>query len=225
MKQVIFILLSAAVGFFTSILVLKGFKYDFSHLAEPFQIGLLISILILLFISFVKYTQIKNLSRKEVEGDEEDEVDVLIYKKYTDFSLLVQSSLILSILVMCAAITTTLQLIYIVLGIVALIISFLFSIRSVQLLKVAYPDRNIPSTSEKNFAEKLLAISDEGERHVLLIGLYKSYFLFTTALIIGIVLAALYSLSSGNSQLFSIIIMSLVLLMTHGKYSMAIRNK
>ena len=83
----------------------------------------------------------------------------------------------------------------------------------------------MPKVSGKNYADKVLAISDEGERHVMLIGLYKSYYFVTFALVIAIILTTLYSVSSGNSQLFSIIIMSIVLLLTHGRYGLAIRNK
>ena len=225
MKQIIYILLCAAAGFFTSIFILKGFKFDLVDYAEPIQIGLLVMIGALLLFSIVKYTQVKRLSNKQVDGDEEDEVDILIYKTYTDFSFYVQSSMILSILTLCVSVITTRQIVFIVLGIVAIIISFFASILSANVIRLAYPERNLPKTSEPKFAEKLLAASDEGERHVMLIGFYKSYFLFTTALIFGIILSALYSVSSGQSQLFSIIVMSIVLLLTHGKYCLAIRNK
>lgn len=225
MKQIIFIILSAAAGFLTSILVLNNFSIDFNLYAEPIQIGLLVIIVVLLLLSLIKFTQIKNLSKKEVVGDEEDEVDILKYKGFTDFSLFSNSSFVLSILTVCISAITNSEMIYVVLGIAAVIVSYIFSILTTYLLKWAYPDREMPKVSDKKYADKLLAISDEGERHIMLIGLYKSYYFVTFALVIAIILATLYSVSSGHSQLFSIIIMSIVLLLTHGKYGLSIRNK
>jgi hypothetical protein len=103
--------------------------------------------------------------------------------------------------------------------------SYIFSMSILILLPVVYPDQNLPGFSEKNYAEKPLEVSDEGERHVMHIGLYKSYNVFTLALVIAILLATFYSISSGTSQLFSIIVMVIVLLLGHGKYCLAIRNK
>jgi len=225
MKQIIYILLCAAAGFFTSILVLNNFSIDFTQYAQPIQIGLLVIIGVLLLLSLIKFKQIKNLSKKEVSGDEEDEVDILKYKRFTDFTLFANSSFVLSLLTVCISVITASEMVYIILGIIAVIVSYIISILTSYLLKWAYPDREMPKVSDKNYADKLLAISDEGERHVMLIGLYKSYYFVTFALVIAIILTTLYSVSSGNSQLFSIIIMSIVLLLTHGIYGLAIRNK
>ena len=225
MKQIIFIILSAAVGFFTAILVLNNFSINFNEYAEPIQIGLIVLIVALLLLSLIKYKKIKDLSKKEVEGDEEDEVDVLKYKGFTDFTLLTTFSLILSILLVAVSLIIKSEMFYVVFGIVAVVVSFLISILTTNLLKIAYPDREMPSVSDKDYAEKLLAISDEGERHVMLIGLYKAYYFVTFALIIAIIVSTLYSISSGQTQLFSIIVMSIVLILTHWKYGMAIRNK
>lgn len=225
MKQFLFILLSAAIGFFTSILVLNNFTIDINEYAEPILIGLLVIIAVLLLLSLAKFTQIKNISKKVVEGDEEDEVDILKYKGFTDFSLFSNSSFVLSLLTLCISAITNSKMTFVVLGIVAVIISYIVIMLTSSMLKWAYPDREMPQVSDKKYADKLLAISDEGERHVMLIGLYKSYTFVTFALVIAIIVTTLYSVSSGNSQLFSIIIMSIVLLLTHGRYGLAIRNK
>lgn len=37
-----------------------------------------------------------------------------------------------------------------------------------------YPEGNLLKITEEKYAEKLLAKSDEGEKHVMLHGLYKS---------------------------------------------------
>ncbi|RKJ64564.1 DUF3169 domain-containing protein, partial [Butyricicoccus sp. 1XD8-22] len=45
------------------------------------------------------------------------------------------------------------------------------------------------------------------------------------ALVFGIVLSTIYSVSTGNSQLFSILVMGIILILINGKYSLSIREK
>lgn len=74
---------------------------------------------------------------------------------------------------------------------------------------------------KKNFLE----VSDEGERHVMLIGFYKSYNLMNFVLFIAIVLSTFYSITTNHSQLFSIILIGIVLIIVNGKYCFSVRNK
>ena len=225
MKTLIQMLIYAVFGFITAILLLKGFSFDFTLYAFPAVISIFVIILIMLVRCFVIYNRIKKLKGKDVQGDEEDEVDMLIYKIFTDYSFLTSTSTTLSVLALCISLITNQPLSITILSIIAIVVSYIFTMSMTILLPMVYPDRNLPGLSEKNYAEKLLEASDEGERHVILIGLYKSYNLFTLALIIAILLATFYSISTGTSQLFSIIVMVIVLLLGHGKYCLAIRNK
>ncbi|MCQ6560951.1 hypothetical protein [Paenibacillus mendelii] len=59
----------------------------------------------------------------------------------------------------------------------------------------------------------------------MLNGLYKSYHLLSAAIIIGIAAATFYSLITDDSQLFSIIVMCMILLVVNGRYLLTIRNK
>ena len=225
MKTLVQILIYAILGFVSATLVLKSFSFDLTLYAYPAVIGIFVIILIMLLRSMVIYGKIKKLKGKDIHGDEEDEVDILIYKIFTDYSFFTSTSTTLSVLALCISLITNQPLSITVLSIVAIMASYIFSMSISILLPVVYPDRNLPGFSEKNYAEKPLEVSDEGERHVMHIGLYKSYNVFTLALIIAILLATFYSISSGTSQLFSIIVMVIVLLLGHGKYCLAIRNK
>jgi hypothetical protein len=225
MKTLVQILIYAILGFVSATLVLKSFSFDLTLYAYPAVIGIFVIILIMLLRSMVIYGKIKKLKGKDIHGDEEDEVDILIYKIFTDYSFFTSTSTTLSVLALCISLITNQPLSITVLSIVAIVASYIFSMSISILLPVVYPDRNLPGFSEKNYAEKPLEVSDEGERHVMHIGLYKSYNVFTLALIIAILLATFYSISSGTSQLFSIIVMVIVLLLGHGKYCLAIRNK
>nr|WP_106783171.1 DUF3169 family protein [Lysinibacillus timonensis] len=225
MKILFQLLIGALIGFLVSYVALNNLAFDLSQYSEMIVIGILVAILVLLILCIVLYTQIKKLYSSEVFGDEEDEVDAVMYKKFSDFTLFGQSSIVLSLLVLCISVIMEIQIVYVVLGMVSLIASYLLTLLSVNLMRFIYPERNLPPLSEKKYGEKLLAIADDGERHVMLIGLYKSYNFVSIALVIAILFATFYSVSSGNSQLFSIIVMSIVLLCTHGKYCIAIRNK
>ncbi|WP_010651518.1 DUF3169 family protein [Oceanobacillus massiliensis] len=226
MKMLMQILIGGAIGFIVATLILNNFDFiDFAKYADEIIIGILVIIAVLLILSVILYRQIRKLNNTDLSGDAEDEVDELMYKKFTDYSLFVQSSTTFSILALCTALITSERIILITIAIAGLILSYLLTSLSTTLLRKVYPERNLPSLSDPNYAEKLLEISDDGEKHVMLNGLYKTYSFVNLALIIAIILAAFYSISSDSSQLFSIIVMSAVLLLTNAKYALSIRNK
>src|SRR6476661_10545531 len=101
MKILIQMLIYAVFGFVTAILLLKGFSFDFTLYAFPAVISIFVIILIMLVRCFVIYNRIKKLKGKDVQGDEEDEVDMLIYKIFTDYSFLTSTSTTLSVLALC----------------------------------------------------------------------------------------------------------------------------
>jgi len=225
MKTVIQVFLCAVIGFVVATLILNNFSPDLMKYAEVIVITLIGIIFILLGVSFKLFREVKKLHNTEVAGDEEDEVDLLIYKKFADFSFLVQSSIVLSVLVLCTTVITLQSVVLTIISIATMILSYLFTILMANLIQLVYPERNIPKFSDSKYTEKLLEISDEGEKHVMLIGFYKSFNLMSVALLIGIVLSTFYSISADQSQLFSIIVMSLVLIIVNGKYCFSIRNK
>lgn len=225
MKTVIQVLLCAVIGFVVAILMLNNVTIDLMEYAEVIVIILIGIIIILLGVSLKLYWEVKKLHNTEAKGDEEDEVDLLIYKKFADYSFLVQSSIVLSVLVLCTTVITLQSVVLTIIAIATMIVSYLFTIFMNNLIQLVYPERNIPNFSDSKYAEKLLEISDEGEKHVMLIGFYKSYNLLNVGLLIGIVLSTFYSISTDQSQLFSIIVMSLVLIIVNGKYCFSIRNK
>ena len=225
MKTVTQLLIYGVIGFLVVTLMLNNFTIDFFKYADAIVFALFFIIFILLVVSFKLYWQVKKLHNTEVDGDEEDEVDLLIYKKFADYSFFVQSSIVLSVLVLCTTVITSQSIYLTIIAFVTMILSYLFTIYMTNLIRLIYPERKIPNLSDSKYEEKLLEIADEGERHVMLIGFYKSYHLMNLALFIAIVLATMYSISTDHSQLFSIIAMSSVLIIVNGKYCFSIRNK
>ncbi|HLQ98330.1 MAG TPA: DUF3169 family protein, partial [Candidatus Dormibacteraeota bacterium] len=67
--------------------------------------------------------------------------------------------------------------------------------------------------------------SDEGERHVMLEGLYKTFNMMNGTLFIGLIVLMMYSISTGDGQIFGMIIIAAVLIISNVKYVTSIRDK
>lgn len=70
-----------------------------------------------------------------------------------------------------------------------------------------------------------LSVMDDGERYVALQGLYKAYSFMNAGVIFAILFAVDYSTIVGESQMFSIIVMSLLFLVVNIVYSVTIRKR
>ena len=225
MKIIIQLLIGAVVGFFGAYFMLSISSIDLLTYADGIVAGLLGIAFILLGWSFLLHMQIKKLGSKNLQGDEEDEIDLLKYKKFSDYSLFSQSSSIIALLALCVVLMTTKNMVLIVVGIIIAVISYLFQAYMVNLMRFVYPEREIPSISDTKYAKKLLESTDDGERYIMLNGLYKTYHLANSILIFAMVGATLYSVFTENSQVFSVVLMAIVLLVLNGNYLFAVRNK
>lgn len=224
-RWLITLIISAVIGFAVGYLLSVGFSFDFLKYSDGIVIGILVIVFVLLGTSYVLARQIKKLHQTEFIGDEEDAADVIIYKKFTDYTLFVQTSLTLSVLALCTTMMTTQKLALAIVSLVGLGFSYILLVFMNSLLQMVYPERPLPKANDPKYAEKLLDMSDDGEKHVILIGLYKTFQLMGVALVFGIVLSTIYSVSTGNSQLFSILVMGIILILINGKYSLSIREK
>ncbi|KAA0956410.1 DUF3169 family protein [Planococcus sp. ANT_H30] len=84
------------------------------------------------------------------------------------------------------------------------------------LTQKMYSERQPPSINDKNYTKKSLKISADGEKHVMLGGLYKTYLTMHSLLVRAIILLLFYSIVSDSSQLFSIFTIVIILhLPTH----------
>lgn len=187
--------------------------------------ALYILTILLWIIAIVFRSQIVSLNHKTFEGELEDEVDVKKYRKFSDMSLSIQVSATIAIIGMSISLIIDFQIYLVITGALLTLGSYVLGVWMMNITQKMYPERNLPKITEEKYAEKLLATSDEGERHVMLQGLYKSYNLVNLLLIFGIIATAIYSAISENSQLFSILIMGVVLIAVNSRYMFAIRNK
>src|SRR5699024_2129843 len=167
------------------------------------------------------FFQLKSRAVKREGDTDEDELEKYIYRKYADISLCIQVGLVLSLLVTgVAIIQQTDAWIFVASGITLLAaLLFLF------LLPMMYPERDLPSSTDSDFADKLLHASDEGERHVMLEGLYKTFNTVNGALFLGLIILMMYSISTGDNQIFGMIVIAAVLIISSVRYVTSIRDK
>ncbi|HDC9853941.1 TPA: DUF3169 family protein [Staphylococcus aureus] len=67
-------------------------------------------------------------------------------------------------------------------------------------------DDRMPKIADKNYTEKRLEILDEGERHIELIALFKTYAINLSILILAIIFIGSYSIATGINQSFSLLL-------------------
>jgi len=216
--------IGAVVGALVALIFLF---FPYSSLSFPVItaiIVLYIVVLILWISAGVISRSISKLIHTDWQGDKEDEAEAIIIRKFYDYSFCMNVSAIIAILGFAMAVMEN-HFTLIIIGLIATIVSTLMGSYMIKLMKKAYPERNLPDVNEKNYAKKLLAVSDEGEKHIMLHGMYKAYNFSNVGFMFAIMGITLYSVATEDSQLFSIIIISIILLITNVIYIFTIRNK
>lgn len=71
-------------------------------------------------------------------------------------------------------------------------------------------DARFPKMGEKLYTEKLLALMDDGERHITLVSMYKVYSINIMLLIIAIMLLGILSIGTGMNHTISIIVLLII---------------
>lgn len=230
MKSIGKILVWAVVGFLSGYLFMFLLKDSPANLNISFMsfemtiIFMTLSIALIIF-SLYGFVKIKSEAKRHVTGDEEDERDAYLYKRYSDIMLAASIAMYFSILMLALVAVTDQHNAIIFISFALLLVSISLNILYSGLVSVIYPDRNLPSLNDKQYAKKLLEVSDEGERHVMLHGMYRAYSNLNALLLLSLFLFIGYSVISGVSQLFSIVIIVLILVITNTQYMLTIRNK
>lgn len=217
------------LGFLFSIVIITIFNLiqgmDLAQYIEEMLWGIYGVTFLLWIIGIVYRTQIVSLNNLQVDGELEDEVDLKKYRKFSDMSLSLQISSTLAIVGMSMSLMLSSAIYLVFVGIVMTLGSYFLGIWMMNIVQKMYPERDLPNITEAKYAEKLLAKSDEGEKHVMLHGLYKSYNLVNMLLVFGMIATAIYSMVTEQSQLFAVILMGVILIAVNSRYMFAIRNK
>ena len=226
MRLIFHAIAGAATGFILMYLALSmNFSSDFSRFAFEFTLLLLGIVILLLVFGVTSIVQMNKKAKMTLSGDEEDKRDIWQYKRYSDTSLGGTVALVLSIVSLGIAIITEQPIWLVIVTSVAIAVATLLSTVLPAMIKVLYPDRDLPKVAEKDYAKKLLAASDEGERHVMLEGLYRTFTTLNVTLLSALLLLIVYSVATGVSQLFAIFVIALILIIANAQYLFSIRNK
>ncbi|MEK5009481.1 DUF3169 family protein [Bacillus sp. FSL K6-3312] len=226
MKTIYKMLLGALLGFLGAYCLLAA-EFEMTLLDVAFEATLVISglTIVLIVYCFSGISRMKKRVSLSVSGDEEDELEVKQYRTFTDLTLANTVSTILSIIAIGMAIVTEQPIWLIFVNVALFIVTIISSYVAISVLKLVYPNRNLPSPSDKDYSKKLLAISDEGEKHVMLGGLFHTYQMMNILLTSAMFILIVYSLGANHSQLFSIIVIGLVLIILNANYMFRIRNR
>ena len=220
-------LIGAVAGFVTMYLLLSLDLDIYNFPSISFEVTIIcmgVSLLAIIF-NLSGLIRLKRDAKKHVLGDEEDEREVLQYKRYSDMSLagniVIYFSLAMLALVAITDQHNTFIFISLALNMIGLSLNFV----NLEFSKIIYPDRDFPSVNDKQFAKKLLEMSDEGERHVMLEGIFHAFTSVNTLLLIGVLILIGYSVVSGESQLFGILTILFILVITNAQYMLSIRKR
>ena len=181
--------------------------------------------IILAIVSVYLYRQLKTVAGDYTKYMDMDAYDIYRYNKYNDLQVVNTMAMMLSIIALAIFLILEFYFAWILVSAVTYLVVLYLTVVQTGMVTSLYPDRNLPKPGDKKYAEKLLAASDEGERHIMLNGLYKTYNFLQTGLFLGIVILIIYSIITGEAQIFSIILIAVILIISQLKFSMEIREK
>lgn len=219
-------LAGAAIGFILMYLLLNvQFEVKFSSISTELTFILMCISILLIIFSLLGYFKIKAEAKKHVTGEEEDERDALQYRIFSDITLAANTAMYFSILMLAIVAVTDQHNSFIFISLALALISFLLSTLNSELARSINSERNLPSINDKNYAKKLLEMSDEGERHIIHQGMYRAFTSINALLFLALLLLIAYSVITGVSQLFGIFLIVFTLVIANLQYMLTVRNR
>ncbi|MCG1009635.1 DUF3169 family protein [Salinicoccus sp. ID82-1] len=224
MKHVLKLLLYAALGFTIAYLVMNSdVRQQLMTGNRWVPIALLVIAVLTTVFAIYKYFQLRSMAT--VKGSDEDAMEQRKYRKFVDLTLITQFSTVIAVLALGMGAIMETPVWHLLAGMITFITAFIFQLLTPALTKLIYPERSLPDVSDKHYADKLLAISDEGERHIMLNGLYKAYVSTSSLLFIALVVLVVYSVFTGNTQILGMFLIAAILLISNVQYGLSIRNR
>ena len=230
MKFLLKMLLYAVIGFAASYLTLellygRNIGGTLDDVYFWLSIVMIIIIIGLLLYAFIRHRNLISLTKDKNRNMTDDEFDAYSYNSFNVITVMTSVSLILSFMSLAIQTMTAENPWLIVLTVILAFISLYMSIRSSALINIVYPDKDLPEISDKKYAEKLFAASDEGEIFIMAKALYRSWTLTSTMLFFALIFMIFYSFIMEESQIFSIVIIGLIMIINQLKYAYEIREK
>ncbi len=219
-----FFFIGIMVGLFVN--AIPQTDWSIENFAEPL-IFILATVTIFITIVTVFYIiRIKQKVKMIVTGEEEDKREEWLYRKYYELCFLTIAGFVFAFATSTFIVgteykyNTPLMLLISVL----MLPSFLIPILSIKLEKVVYKNREIPSPMDKDYMKKMLALADEGERYIAFKGLYTAFSWMNVLLLLSIYLLSIYWQITGDTQLFAILLIAIVMIIVNANYLLKVRK-
>ncbi|WP_240510191.1 DUF3169 family protein [Virgibacillus profundi] len=106
---------------------------------------------------------------------------------------------------------------------ILLLISFVSLFPSEKIVSITNPNFKFPDPQSKNYEQEYFNQFDDGEKYVMLKGLYGLYSLVTLCLVLLAFALMFYSIFTDNSQLVSIIGIGILLLLIQVRYTSSLK--
>lgn len=146
----------------------------------------------------------KRLVDEEVDNEETDQYELLANRHVLNGSILSILQTVIALLVLLIFVVGQDEVNGILLFLIPFFASAIFNTQFT-LFNRRFDDR-MPKIADKNYTEKRLEILDEGEHHIELIALFKTYAINLSILILAIIFIGSYSIATGINQSFSLLL-------------------
>ena len=230
MKFTLKIILYGVIGFAAGYLTLEllyGRNTDATLEVIYYWLSIVMIVLAaaLLIYAFIRRRKLIKLTKDKNRTMNEDDFDVYSYNAFNIITVTTAVPLVLSLIELAIQTMAAENPWLVGFTIILLFISGFMNLQASALINIIYPDKDLPEPGDKKYNQKLLAASDEGELFIMTKALYSSWTLTSMLLFFAMIMMIFYSFVTDESQIFSIVIIGLIMIISQLKYSYEIREK
>ncbi|MGO1923112.1 MAG: DUF3169 family protein [Jeotgalicoccus sp.] len=226
LKMLLYAVIGFAVGYLT-LELLYGRNTDDTLEVIYYWLSILMIVLaaLLLTYAFIRRRKLLKLTKDENRVMNDDDFDVYSYNSFNVITVATAVPLVLSLIALAIQTLAAENPWLVIVTIILLLVSTIMNLLASALANIIYPEKNLPEVGDKKYSSKLLAASDEGELFIMAKALYSSWSLLSMLLFFAMILMIFYSFVTEESQIFSITIVGLIMIVSQLKYSYEIREK
>ena len=230
MKMVLKLIVGALIGFAGGYLLIEALYGNINNIYMDNIYYYLSIVIVITALGLMIYTLIKNYQlTSRLKGNNtdftDDEWDRYKYNSYNILTVSSSSAIILSFIGLSIQLMHARDTWLLIATGILFLVSVGVSFVTPNLIQSLFPDRDLPEPGDKDYADKLFNASDDGEIYIMAKAMYRSTNLTTLLLFFALVAMMFYTIITGESQIFSIILIGIILVINQVKYSIEIRDK
>ncbi|CAM4334030.1 MULTISPECIES: DUF3169 family protein [Bacillus] len=199
-------------------------NYNQLDVANTLIVVNLVSLLTLIIADFNVRNVEKNCDM-EVDSEKEDAYLLQLERKAYTASIYIQVSLCLSFIAVLTGflLLRDKQPSIVLASFIIIFLAFMKLYPSKKIINLTNPGFTFPNPRSKNYEKELLDQFDDGQKYVMLQGLYKLYSFINMGLVILSFALMFYSAFTGNSQLVSIISIGILLMLIQIRFTISLK--